>query len=31
MHEMHVRCTRFMYSACVPFTQNEERIQNVFS
>ena len=27
MPEMHLRQTQFVYSACGPFTKNEERIQ----
>ena len=27
MPEMHLRETRFTYSACRPFTKNKERIQ----
>ena len=29
MFEMHLKETGFTYSACEPFTQSKERIQNV--
>ena len=29
MPEMHLRQSVFTYSACVPFTKNKERIQNI--
>ena len=29
MFEMHFKETGFTYSACEPFTQSKERIQNV--
>ena len=29
MPEMHLRQPQFVYSACGPFTKNEERIQNL--
>ena len=29
MPEMHLKQPRFTYSACGPFTKNEERIQNL--
>ena len=29
MPEMHLRQTRFTYSACGPFTKNKERIQKI--
>ena len=30
MPEMHLRQPQFVYSACGPFTKNEERIQKQF-